>query len=287
LINSETDKVVKGFENLGKQNTIDLKGLDLSEFNLTVQVDDKAVESVKFESGLGDRVENIVPYALFGDVSGDFQGKSVGDLLDKAGKFSTTVKATAYSEKGGKGNAIATSSIDLTVLDTSAPAYTPISAITKENTKTLSDLGMIGGMSSVIKGTASDDKMIGTADDDKMIGVASKSALPGKGEKDVFVGNRGADTFILGNSDGIFYDDGNINNQGNQDFAWISDLSIDQGDVIQLHGDISDYSLGALYQADKQNLGIFAEGKGEKELIGVIQDAGNAISLESSAFQFV
>lgn len=68
-----------------------------------------------FESTLGNRTENVRPYALFGDnTKGDFFGKAI-----KTGSFS--LEATAYTKKGGKGEAIATAELDYTIIDQAQP----------------------------------------------------------------------------------------------------------------------------------------------------------------------
>ena len=129
LFNADTDEVVEGYENLGANNTIDLNGLDLDKFNIVAQInpehpDADAIESVKFESPLGDRTENIEPYALFGDRNSDFSGKTA-----KTGNF--TLKATAYEGDNGQGSSVGSVDLDYTVVDNSAdptPAPTPTPA---------------------------------------------------------------------------------------------------------------------------------------------------------------
>ena len=134
LVDAETDNVVKGFENLGANGEIDLKGLDLDQYNLVAQInadhpEADSVKSVKFESSLGDRIENVKPYALFGDIEGDFKGKALN-----TGDY--TVKATAYTNAGGKGSAIAASTLDYTVVDTTSSGPTPGPTPTPDPTPT-------------------------------------------------------------------------------------------------------------------------------------------------------
>lgn len=121
-MNAATDEIVAGFENLTAQNTIDLSTLNLDKYSIVAVVnpdhpDAASVGSVKFESDLGNQLENIVPYALFGDSQGDFDGATL-----QTGDFS--VKATAFSGQDGSGAAIATKTVDYTVIkssDTSDP----------------------------------------------------------------------------------------------------------------------------------------------------------------------
>ncbi|MGF1523732.1 MAG: G8 domain-containing protein [Leptolyngbyaceae cyanobacterium] len=113
LVDAATDQVVKGYEDLGATSAIDLNSLDLTQFSLAAQINPKhsaasSVKSVRFESSLGSRTENVAPYALFGDNKGDFRGKAL-----TLGNY--RIKATAFTARGGKGDAIATSNIQYTV----------------------------------------------------------------------------------------------------------------------------------------------------------------------------
>ncbi|MEO0867157.1 MAG: hypothetical protein AAFY17_01685 [Cyanobacteria bacterium J06642_11] len=104
LADAQTNQIVSGFEDLSFSSIINLQALDLTEYNLIAQINQThpeadRVESIKFESALGDRTENIKPYALFGDKKGDLLGKS----LDTG---SYEIKATAYSKDKGKGAVI-------------------------------------------------------------------------------------------------------------------------------------------------------------------------------------
>lgn len=113
LVDAETNEVVKGFEDLTANSEIDLSQMDLSKYNIVAQVnpthsDAEKVKSIQFESPLGDRTENVKPYALFGDNQGDFDGKSA-TLGDYA------LKATAYTETKGQGTAIATTDLTYTI----------------------------------------------------------------------------------------------------------------------------------------------------------------------------
>ncbi|MEM9004225.1 MAG: DUF5060 domain-containing protein [Cyanobacteria bacterium P01_F01_bin.86] len=118
LVNAETDEIVEGYENLGSDSTINLDGLDLDKFNIVAQINPKhpeadSIKSVKFESPLGDRIEKVEPYALFGDTNGDFFGQTA-----KTGNF--TLKATAYTGSNGQGTSVDMATLDYTVVDTPA-----------------------------------------------------------------------------------------------------------------------------------------------------------------------
>ncbi len=116
LVDAVTDEIVDGYEDLGITSQIDLSRLELNEFSLVAEVngailDPALVKSVKLESSLGDRTENTLPYALFGDLNGDFFGRSL-----QAGTYS--IKATAYTAANGGGEAIGTTALTYTVVDT-------------------------------------------------------------------------------------------------------------------------------------------------------------------------
>ena len=120
MVDAKTNAVVPGYEDLSKVSAVDLKSLDLNEYSIKAVVNSDhelagTVESIKFESNLGQRVESLVPYAIFGDRGGNFRGKAIetGDV---------TLKATAYSADNGKGKAIDTVDLSYTVVDTTDSA---------------------------------------------------------------------------------------------------------------------------------------------------------------------
>ncbi|MEM9503748.1 MAG: hypothetical protein AAGA01_07310, partial [Cyanobacteria bacterium P01_E01_bin.43] len=117
LVNTETDEVV---QELTEGAAIDLNELDFEKFSVVAQVNPdhfyaSEVESVKFESNLGDRTENVVPYALFGDKESDYWGKDaeLGDV---------SLTATAYSKDGGKGQEIGSSSLNYAFVENAEAA---------------------------------------------------------------------------------------------------------------------------------------------------------------------
>ncbi len=112
LMNAVSDQWVPGFENLGANNTINLNGLNLTQYNIVALVNPDhvnagAVSSIRFESSLGNKIENVAPYALFGDNGkGDYYGKAVN-----LGNYS--FKATAYSGKTASGNLLDTVNLNV------------------------------------------------------------------------------------------------------------------------------------------------------------------------------
>lgn len=306
LVDAQTNQIVEGFENLKEKESISIEKLSANKkYNLIAQVDTnsptaKSVKSIRFNSNLGNRTESVAPYALFGDVKGDFLGK----ILSK-GQYS--IKATAYTQAGGKGKAIASSTVKLAIVEPIVAAPTPPKTLVPQQPKDLTDLGAAPSLqlnptppkptppkvepnpTPTVNNTPERRTITGTANNDRLIGVDLNNAgpLPGHNKKDILLGKQGADTFVLGDAQRMFYNDGNSKTAGKQDFARIIDFSLEQGDIIQLHGKAKDYTLGALSAKSPQGtVGIFAENLGEKELIGII-NKGQGLTLESAAFRFV
>lgn len=132
-------------------------------------------------------------------------------------------------------------------------------------------------------GGAQRDELYGGSGNDVLIGVNQNATRPGAGEIDTLRGDGGADTFVLGNRSTAFYTD-----SGSTDYAVIGDFRRGQGDVLQLNGRASDYSLG---NSNNVN-GLPANGTliindtiGNGELIAVVQ--GDNVTLNSNSVRFV
>lgn len=118
LVDANTKKVV--VEDLGKYPEVALNNLDLDRYSVFAQVNPNhsqsgSVKSIKFESAQSNRVENVAPYALFGDHNGVVFGRDL-----KPGDYK--IKATAYAQGGAKGNAIQSTGLNYTVVDAVADA---------------------------------------------------------------------------------------------------------------------------------------------------------------------
>ncbi|MEM7770731.1 MAG: hypothetical protein AAF327_09490 [Cyanobacteria bacterium P01_A01_bin.37] len=188
LVNSETDKIVKEYENIGNGSEIDLSGLDLEKYNVVAQINPDhfyadLVESVKFESNLGNSVENIKPYALFGDIKEDYKGKT-----PETGKV--MIKATAYSKDGGNGKAIGSTNIDYTVVNT------PANPDPNPDPNPPNPGGMEGKTVVIEKGDMT-QRILGTRKDD-IISIRSST-----GNSTMTGAGGGSDTIILYGSDEI------------------------------------------------------------------------------------
>ena len=85
------------------------------------------------------------------------------------------------------------------------------------------------------------DNITGTATDETIRGVPINSILRGTGTVDKLTGGGGTDSFVLGDSLGVFYNDGKPTVPDTKDIAWITDFSA--GDKIILHGNAADYRL--------------------------------------------
>jgi hypothetical protein len=89
----------------------------------------------------------------------------------------------------------------------------------------------------VLWGTTSNDVITGGSSNDQLAGVPSSGTLAadlGRGQIDTLTGGGGADLFLLADSRGTFYNDGNTKTQGTGDYALIKDFKIGEGDRLQL-----------------------------------------------------
>lgn len=88
--------------------------------------------------------------------------------------------------------------------------------------------------------TDGNDIITGTAAAETITGVSNVSALRGRGSLDRLTGGGGADRFLLGDAQGLYYNDGTTG-LGTADLALITDFTSD--DRIQLHGNSTAYRL--------------------------------------------
>ncbi|NJO00705.1 MAG: T9SS type A sorting domain-containing protein [Bacteroidia bacterium] len=110
LINATTDKIIRW---LSEGAVLDLKALGDRPLNL-VALTNREVGSVHLELNgplSRTRLENLAPYALFGDNNGDYSGQNlpVGDY---------TLTATPFEQMNGQGKSGPTLSIRFTITDT-------------------------------------------------------------------------------------------------------------------------------------------------------------------------
>ena len=120
-------------------------------------------------------------------------------------------------------------------------------------------------------GGEGNDTLVAGADNDILLGVDRLVENPGQDEIDLLTGSAGNDIFVLGTNNQIFYDDGQLSNPGTEDYAKITDLTLDQ-DVILLAEGFS-YILGSSPISDLSGTGIFIDNQSDSsELIGVVQN---------------
>lgn len=94
----------------------------------------------------------------------------------------------------------------------------------------------------ILLGDAGNDLLNGGLGNDELAGAQLDVANPGTGEVDILTGGGGADIFVFGTREnpGSYAYLG----QGDADYALVTDFNAAEGDVIQLQGSVSEYSLG-------------------------------------------
>jgi len=162
-----------------------------------------------------------------------------------------------------------------------------------------------------IYGGLGDDNIIGGKGNDNLfgddgvdvltgiaVGMYSEVSSLGRGTIDKLTGGKQADTFVLGNADGVFYNDGNSGSAGTADYAWITDFKASERDKIQLAGQDTDYFLRKLTVGSTTGMGIYlnnSQGSGtslfgwdsKDELVGFIQGYTNTNIIGSNDFKFI
>ncbi|EDX82672.1 type I secretion target GGXGXDXXX repeat protein domain protein [Synechococcus sp. PCC 7335] len=134
----------------------------------------------------------------------------------------------------------------------------------------------------VLIGGLGNDTVNGGSGDDLLIGAQVESLTPGAGEVDTYKGGKGADTFVLGDALSVHYDDGDPASLGFEDYGLLKDFTLDQQDVVRLHGSADRYELGSV-QGDTF---IFYQGEGQTaELVGIVQNV-TGLNLNSAAFEY-
>ncbi|MBV9009557.1 MAG: hypothetical protein JO354_10400, partial [Verrucomicrobia bacterium] len=114
LINTDTDQPVPGFETVPNGAAIDLASLPATHFNIRANTNTPDVGSVLFgfDGNPNAHVENYPPFALFGDVSGDYIAGSL-----PPGQH--TLTATPFTGKSATGTAGQSLAITFSVTDES------------------------------------------------------------------------------------------------------------------------------------------------------------------------
>ena len=109
LIDTDTGRRIPGYDPIEEGAVLDLSQLP-PNLNIRADVLDR-VESVQFDlNGESNRLENVSPYTLFGDLLGDYHAGT--PLL---GKQHNTLTATAYTEDRAEGEAGTPVTLNFTV----------------------------------------------------------------------------------------------------------------------------------------------------------------------------
>ncbi len=145
------------------------------------------------------------------------------------------------------------------------------------------ELSVREGNNTLVGGLGSDE-LRGGKGFDILIGVDPTQAGAGRGEIDLLKGKDG-DRYVLGDRQQAYYNDGQQNTAGFQDYAYIEKFESKKGDVIQLHGNASMYVLGEGFS--KKDAGLYLRQEGGNELIAVIDKAKDLSGLTGSSFVYV
>jgi len=133
----------------------------------------------------------------------------------------------------------------------------------------------------VLWGTTGSDAIVAGDGNDRLTGVLATGTTTtalGKGQVDKLTGGLGADVFVLGDSRGVFYDDGVAANVGSSDYAWIRDFQAGI-DHLQLRAGfsyIASYAANgstSLYWDRNANGILNITGNNRDELISIIDNA--------------
>ncbi len=143
----------------------------------------------------------------------------------------------------------------------------------------------------IADGGKGDDVLIGGTNNDTLIGGAGSDTLTGGGGKDVLIGGNGSNTYVLAKANSVYYNDGNNNTAGLNDYALIEDFSKSQ-DEIWLKGSASDYVIGASPIGGVNGTGIYLDTNGSgtlganDELIAVVAGINN-LNLTANYFDYI
>ncbi len=133
-----------------------------------------------------------------------------------------------------------------------------------------------------LAGGEGNDNITGGSGRDTLIGVFASDDTPGVGEVDTLSGAQDGDMFILGDASNVYYA-----GDAAEDYALITDLDPTEGDMLQLKGEASDYSLGAASQGLPSGTAITYQGGSNDEIIAIVQGTSNFELDDSSVVQYV
>ena len=131
------------------------------------------------------------------------------------------------------------------------------------------------GAANALEGEGGRDWLFGGAGADVLLGCLD-GAAGGRGERDTLRGGLDRDVFVLGNSNGCFYNDGLGHTAGRADYALVLDFTVGE-DVLQLHGAATDYFLAPTGFNTASGTGLWWNGSGVGELIAVLRSVDETV----------
>ncbi|MBD2483063.1 calcium-binding protein [Planktothrix sp. FACHB-1365] len=109
----------------------------------------------------------------------------------------------------------------------------------------------------ILYGDYNDDQLLGGSGDDYLNGGSGNDVLDGYNvgsvERDRLRGDLGADTFVLGH---IYNGQRYYGYAGSSSWSYIEDFNRNQGDKIQVTGNIGEYTLTTRYEKDAGSPGV-------------------------------
>ncbi|MBD1893097.1 hypothetical protein [Coleofasciculus sp. FACHB-129] len=143
-------------------------------------------------------------------------------------------------------------------------------------------------LDNIMIGNSSDNFLWGKKGSDSLLGGDGNDLLNGYGfgsndEYDILTGGSGEDTFQIGSYADAYYYGGGL--YGVDGYALITDFNWLEGDKIEAHGSISNYSLNTFnwFGSEALDTGIYYQG----DLIAVAQDKSGLDILLTPDFNFV
>ncbi len=134
--------------------------------------------------------ENVVPYALFGDQSGNFAGEG---LIDTLGSGPVELSVTFYSGANGTGTASVS-----TISVSAAPETPPLAGDNDLSGGTGDDLIRGDTGNDTLSGNEGKDRLFGDEDEDQIFGGAGNDRIFGGDDNDTIEGGTGDDE-LFGN----------------------------------------------------------------------------------------
>jgi uncharacterized delta-60 repeat protein len=281
IVDNLNDKII---ELSGDGSGIDLVRSSVS-YILSQNVESLTLTRTTAINGTGNDQSNIL---TGNDGNNILDGKAGSDTMI-GGKGNDTyfvdTNSDLITELAGQGTDLVNSSASSYVISANVENLTLLGSANIDGTGNDLDNTINGssGNNNLIGGKGNDN-LFGNDGVDILTGIDPRDPNLGRGSIDKLTGGQKADTFVLGNADGVFYNDGNSGTAGTSDYAWISDFKASDSDKIQLSGKDSDYVLASTTIGSTKGMGIYfnngavSSGWDSKdELIGFVQGYTNKV----------